>query len=237
MAQCWQTRSIRINCDEQELEGCMKETIGIIGIGLVGTALAENLLKSGFDVVGFDIAEEKRLYLEQLGGKAAFSPKDVARQTNRFILSLWNTDVVSEVIEGSDGLLESGNMPTYIIDTTTGDPEQTEALAQRLLKQDIHFLDATISGSSQQIRKREGVFMVGGNRTAFDACRDLFAILSEKYSYVGPSGSGSKAKLASNVILGLNRLVLAEGLVFAEKLGLDLKTFLPLLKASSEYFP
>ena len=213
----------------------MQEAIGVIGIGLVGTALAENLLKSGFDVVGFDIAEQKRGHLEQLGGKAVFSPQDVARQTNRVILSLWNTDVVRDVIEGPDGLLQSGNPPPYIIDTTTGDPEQTEALAQGLFEQNIHFLDATISGSSQQIRKREGVFMVGGDRAAFDVCCDLFDTLAEKYFYVGPSGNGSKAKLASNVILGLNRLVLAEGLVIAEKLGLDLVTFLPLLKATPAY--
>lgn len=213
----------------------MKETIGLIGIGLVGTALAENLLTHKFDVVGFDIIEEKRRRLEQLGGRAVSCPREVAAYTNRIILSLWNTDVVREAIEGSDGLLQSANTPKYIIDSTTGDPDKTADLAQRLFEQGIDFLDATISGSSQQIRKREGVFMVGGNRAAFDTCNDLFEALAEKSFYVGSSGSGSKAKLASNVILGLNRLVLAEGLVFAEKLGLDLKTFLPLLKATPAY--
>lgn len=213
----------------------MKETIAIIGLGLVGTALAENLLASDFEVIGFDIDEHKRDRLEQLGGKAVFSPQEVARQTTRIILSLWNTEVVREVVEGAAGVLQSANNLQYIIDTTTGDPEQTQALAQRLAEHKIDFLDATISGSSQQIRKREGVFMVGGKKAAFDACCDLFAALAEKYFYVGPSGSGSKAKLASNVILGLNRLVLAEGLVFAEKLGLDLHAFLPLLKATPAY--
>ncbi len=213
----------------------MKETIGVIGIGLVGTALVENLVAGGFDVVGFDIVEGKRRHLEQLGGRAVSCPKEVAAYVNRIILSLWNTGVVREVIEGPAGLLQSANKPKYIIDTTTGDPAQTEVLAQRLFEQGVDFLDATISGSSQQIRKREGVFMVGGRKAAFDACRDLFETLAEKYFYVGPSGSGSKAKLASNVILGLNRLVLAEGLVFAEKLGLDLETFLPLLKATPAY--
>lgn len=213
----------------------MKETVGVIGLGLVGTALIENLLAKGFEVVGFDIVAHKRDRLEQLGGKAVFNPQEVARQTTRIILSLWNTDVVREVIEGAGGVLQSANRPQYIIDTTTGDPEQTQALAQRLVEQNIDFLDATISGSSQQIRKRKGVFMVGGDKAAFDACCDLFTALAEKYFYIGPSGSGSKAKLASNVILGLNRLVLAEGLVFAEKLGLDLHTFLPLLKATPAY--
>lgn len=213
----------------------MKETIGLIGIGLVGTALAENLLVHDFDVLGFDIVEEKRLLLERLGANVVSSPQEVAMQANRIILSLWNTGVVTEVVEGPYGLLQAESRPRYIIDTTTGDPEQTEALAQRLSEQKLSFLDATISGSSQQIRHREGVFMVGGDETAFNACRDLFEATAKKYFYIGPSGSGSKAKLASNVILGLNRLVLAEGLVFAEKLGLDLKKFLPLLKATPAY--
>ncbi len=77
--------------------------------------------------------------------------------------------------------------------------------------------------------------MVGGDPDAYEACKDLFGTIAKRFFYVGPSGHGSKAKLASNVVLGLNRLVLAEGLVFAEKLGLDLETFLPLLKETPAY--
>jgi 3-hydroxyisobutyrate dehydrogenase-like beta-hydroxyacid dehydrogenase len=77
--------------------------------------------------------------------------------------------------------------------------------------------------------------MVGGDKAAFEACSNILEALSEKVFYVGPSGHGSKAKLASNLILGLNRLVLAEGLVFAEKLGLDLAAFLELLKTTPAY--
>jgi 3-hydroxyisobutyrate dehydrogenase-like beta-hydroxyacid dehydrogenase len=77
--------------------------------------------------------------------------------------------------------------------------------------------------------------MVGGDRTAFETCRDIFQTLSEKVFYLGPSGNGSKAKLASNLILGLNRIALAEGLVFANKLGLELETFLEMLKATPAY--
>jgi 3-hydroxyisobutyrate dehydrogenase-like beta-hydroxyacid dehydrogenase len=96
-------------------------------------------------------------------------------------------------------------------------------------------LDATVSGSSRQFRDGEAVMMVGGDAAAFEACKDVFKILSEKVFYLGPSGSGSKAKLASNLILGLNRLALAEGLVFADVLGLDLPGFLELLKVSPAY--
>jgi 3-hydroxyisobutyrate dehydrogenase-like beta-hydroxyacid dehydrogenase len=125
--------------------------------------------------------------------------------------------------------------PRYIIDTTTGDPDDTAALAERLRKQRIYLLDATISGSSQQVRNRETVFMVGGDKAAFEICQDIFRAITEKVFYLGPSGNGSKAKLASNLVLGLNRLVLAEGLVFAGKLGLEPQAFLELLKVTPAY--
>jgi len=109
------------------------------------------------------------------------------------------------------------------------------ALAQRLRKQGIYFLDATISGSSQQVRDKKAVFMVGGDKAAFETCMDVFETLTEKVFYLGPSGNGSKAKLASNLILGLNRLALAEGLVFAGKLGLEPGAFFELLKVTPAY--
>jgi len=212
-----------------------KENIGLVGIGLVGTALGENLLAAGFGVVGYDIVPEKCRHLEELGGEAASSPADVARRCRRVVLSLMTSEIVRGVVEGSDGLLEADPPPTHIIDTTTGDPNQTAALAARLAERGVAYLDATLSGSSQQIRERRGVLMVGGERAAFEACRDLFGAVTDKAFYLGPPGSGAKAKLASNLILGLNRAALAEGLVFAETLGLELAPFLELLKQTPAY--
>lgn len=207
----------------------MKESIGLVGIGLAGTALAEHLLSAGFDVVGYDIEPSKRRHLEELGGTAAQGPADVARRCRRVVLSLMTTDIVCQVIEGPGGLLEADPPPTHILDATTGDPEKSAALAHRLAQRSVHYLDATISGSSQQIRDRQGVFMVGGEKTAFQACRDLLEAVTDKVFHVGPSGSGAKTKLAVNLISGLHRLALAEGLAFAERLGLDLPAFLDLL--------
>jgi 3-hydroxyisobutyrate dehydrogenase-like beta-hydroxyacid dehydrogenase len=211
------------------------EPIGLVGIGLVGTALAEHLLARGYGVVGFDIDPSRRAFLESLGGNAVDGPLEVARRCRRVFLSLMTTDIVREVVEGANGLLRADPAPEFIIDTTTGTPEETVELADRLSALGVRYLDATISGSSQQIRDREGVFMVGGEKAVFDACADLFAAVSERFVHVGASGAGSKAKLASNLILGLNRLVLAEGLVFAERLGLELEPFLHLLKMSPAY--
>jgi 3-hydroxyisobutyrate dehydrogenase-like beta-hydroxyacid dehydrogenase len=211
-----------------------REQIGLVGIGLVGTALAERLVAGGWDVIGCDVDAARREHLNRLGGQAVETPAQVAREVRRVLLSLPTTDVVAQVIHGPGGIL-ADRLPAYVVDTTTGDPEQTESLARELAARGVAFLDATISGSSQQIRDGAGVFMVGGEARAFQACRDILDVLSGRVFYLGPSGSGSRAKLASNLILGLNRLVLAEGLVFAENLGLELAPFLDLLKASPAY--
>jgi len=209
--------------------------IGLIGIGLVGSAMAERLAADGFNVVGYDIDKIKCEQLEQQGAAAADSPAHLAGQVGRVILSLPNSDAALQVVEGPDGILEAKNLPEIIIDTTTGEPDKTAALARRLARHDVYFLDAPFSGSSQQVRNKEVVFMVGGEKNAYEKCMDIFQTLGAKVFYLGASGSGSKAKLAGNLILGLNRLALAEGLVFAAKLGLEPKSFLELLRVTPAY--
>jgi 3-hydroxyisobutyrate dehydrogenase-like beta-hydroxyacid dehydrogenase len=216
-------------------ENSMIDKIGLVGIGLVGTAIAELLLSGDFDVIGFDIDSARCKRFQQLGGRAVSSPAQVAQQVDYIILSLPDTKIVKQVVEGPSGILKAETPPKYIIDTTTGDPDETIALAKRLAERQIHFLDATISGSSRQVRDKEAVFMVGGDKAAFETCMDIFQTLTEKVFYLGASGNGSKAKLASNLILGLNRFALAEGLVFAGKLGLELEAFLEMLKTTPAY--
>lgn len=213
----------------------MAGKIGLVGLGLVGTAMAERLLGEGFKVVGFDVDSARCEQLEKLGGQALGSAAEVGEQAERVVLSLPDTNVVVKVVEGPAGILEAATPPRYIIDTTTGDPDETAALAQRLAGRGIGFLDGPFSGSSQQLRDRDVVFMVGGDKAAFDDCKDIFETLAEKIFYLGASGSGSKGKLASNLILGLNRLALAEGLVFASGLGLEPQGFLELLKVTPAY--
>jgi 3-hydroxyisobutyrate dehydrogenase-like beta-hydroxyacid dehydrogenase len=213
----------------------MRESIGLIGIGLVGTALAESLLAAGFDVVGFARSAASREALGRLGGRPAASAAAVAEAAERVILSLPDSPAVEAVVLGPDGLLAGASRVRVILDTTTGDPERTKALAARLCARGIRLLDAPLSGSSQQIRERQGVFLIGGDRDAYEGCLDLIRALAERHYHLGGPGAGARAKLASNLILGLNRLALAEGLVFAERLGLDLEAFLALLKATPAY--
>ena len=196
-------------------------SIGLIGIGLVGTALAESLIAAGYDVAGFDIVPDKRRHLAAMGGTAAASAREAAEGRRAVILSLMTSQIVREVVTGDGGVLEADAPPPFIIDTTTGDPDMTATLASELAARGIAYLDATISGSSSEIRRREGVAMVGGDQRAFDACRDIFQALAEQFFHVGPAGNGAKCKLAVNLVLGLNRVALAEGLLFGQALGLD----------------
>ncbi len=213
----------------------MPGNIGLIGLGLVGSAIAERLKANRFNVVGFDIDRAKCDQLEQLGGQSADSPAQVAEEAGRIILSLPDTDAVLQVVEGPGGILEAKKVPAYIVDTTTGEPDKTAALAKRLAGRCIYFLDAPFSGSSRQVREKEVTFMVGGEKAAYEKCVDIFKTLGAKVFYLGASGNGSRAKLAGNLILGLNRLALAEGLVFAAKLGLEPRAFLELLKVTPAY--
>ncbi len=213
----------------------MAETVGLIGIGLVGTSLARRLLAHGFGVVGYDIVPGKCAKLEELGGKAASGPAEVASQARRVILSLLTSSVVRQVIEGEGGILQAEPLPALIMDTTTADPDQTERVAALLADRGIGYLDATISGSSAQIEDGEGVFTVGGSEEHLAASRDILEALTDKVFHVGPAGNGAKTKLVINLILGLNRAALAEGLAFAETLGFDLGSMLPLLATTPAY--
>jgi 3-hydroxyisobutyrate dehydrogenase-like beta-hydroxyacid dehydrogenase len=212
-----------------------EKAIGVLGLGLVGTALAEILLERGFRVHVWNRSPEKAHALSSAGARSEESPAAVGEACERVLISVMTTEIVAELCEGPRGLLAAARPPRYVLDTTTGDPDATAALAGRLAGRGVSFLDSTISGSSVQIRARQGLYMVGGDPDAFAACEPLLHELSADYEYLGPSGSGSKAKLASNIILGLNRLALAEGLVFAERMGIDIARLLAVLKRSPAY--
>jgi len=129
-----------------------------------------------------------------------------------------------------DGM-QAGLRPGQIlIDTTTGDPLETTALGRRLAERGVDYLESPIAASSEQTRRGEALAMVAGPEKAFEACRDLFASMAPKAFHVGPWGSAAKTKLVNNLIVGLNRLALAEGLAFAKAIGLDAAKTLEVLQ-------
>jgi 3-hydroxyisobutyrate dehydrogenase-like beta-hydroxyacid dehydrogenase len=206
--------------------------IGLIGLGLMGLAMAERLRSPSHEIVGFDIAPNQKKAFSKLGGTIAGSAAEVFATCNRVLVSLPELDVVASVLREVRPSLRSGQI---IIDTTTGAPDQAVALGRKLARRRVTYLDATISGSSVQARKGDVVLMVGGPKHAFDRCQDLFQRLGKQAIHTGPCGSGSKMKLVTNLVLGLNRAALAEGLVFGRALGLDSRQTLHVLRATMAY--
>ena len=206
--------------------------IGLIGLGLMGSALADRLLEAGKRVVGWDIDPERVAALRQKRGEAAGGAPEVFSSCRRVVLSLPSHREVADVIQAAGASLSPG---LTIVDTTTGDPARTEELAGMLGDRGISYLDATISGSSAQVRAGSVTLMVGGDVDAVAASSDIFESIGRKTFHTGPPGTGAKMKLVTNLVLGLNRAALAEGLAFAGSLGLDLALSLAVMRGSAAY--
>ncbi|MBP7051741.1 MAG: NAD(P)-dependent oxidoreductase [Phycisphaerae bacterium] len=210
----------------------LSQPVGVIGLGLMGIALVERLRSGGLEVWGYDIDRRRNDLLVRFGGKPASSAAAVAHACTRIVLSLPDSDVVETVLAEVGPSLVAGQI---IIDTSTGDPERAAAMGRRLAERGIDYLDATISGSSQQVRDAQAVVLAGGPDVAFDQCRDLFPLFARRWFHLGPCGSGSQMKLVSNLVLGLNRAALAEGLWLGKTMGLDPQTVLTVLRESMAY--
>ena len=206
--------------------------IGIVGIGLLGTAIAERLLGAGYRVVGYDLRPEQMAKLQELGGEGTCCAASVTDGCERLILSLPTSVIAASVLDEVMPKLQSG---CIVIDTTTGAPEDAATFADRLQQVGVHYLDATVGGSSRQVRTQEAIFICGGCSTAFDRCSDIFALCCKKAYHVGPAGSGARMKLVLNLVLGLNRAVLAEGLEFARACNIDPGLALEILQAGPAY--
>lgn len=163
--------------------------IGVIGPGLMGTAITDRLLESGYSVAIWNRTKEKADRFLQRGAIWSENPISVC---DRVIISLYSSDVVAQVIDQMhDGLHPS----QVIIDTTTGEPEDCRSMGQQLAALGVQYLDAPISGSSEQTRRGEVMVMVGGNPAAFEGCEDIWPVLGKSVFYTGERGSASRMKL------------------------------------------
>lgn len=206
-------------------------TIGIIGLGLLGSALAERLLSQGRAVLGFDLEAARNAHLVELGGVATDSALKVAAAAQVIFLSLPTSDVAGCVLDELAPQL-SGKT---VLDTTTGDPDAMAACGERLAQIGCDYLDATIAGSSTQVRQGEVLVMLGGAAACVACCESLLAAFSSRHFHLGSWGAGARMKLVVNLVLGLNRAVLAEGLAFAQASGVEPHKALEVLQASPAY--
>jgi 3-hydroxyisobutyrate dehydrogenase-like beta-hydroxyacid dehydrogenase len=212
-----------------------KAPVAIIGLGLMGEVYAQRLLNAGIAVSGFDIDPARRARLKEIGGKPAETIAELAKPASCIIVAVFSTAQVEDVIENHllPALGDGSNKIVLVMSTV--DPDQVAALAARVIPRGIRYLDVPVSGTSDQVRRGDGVALIGGDKAIADEVAPVFDALFARRFHVGKIGDGGRAKLAVNLILGLNRLALAEGLVFAEKMGLDPAAFLEVAKGSASY--
>ena len=202
--------------------------VGVIGLGLMGDAYVRRLAGVGFTVVGFDIDQAKNMRLSDIGARDG-SLADIATNCDPIVLAVFNTEQVEDVVEHA--LLPAAT-DKIVICTSTCDPDRIAALGARVASQ-LRFLEVPVSGTSEQVRQGDGVGLIGGDAAIADAAAPVLDALFPRRFHIGKIGDGGRAKLAINLILGLNRLALAEGLVFASRLGLDPAAFLDVARASA----
>ena len=207
--------------------------IGIAGLGLLGSALGARLIAAGYSPKGYDIEAQKLAAFAQAGGTAA-ELAGVAH-CDVVLLAVFDTGQVEDVVTNAlIPALKPGD-GKIVLCASTCDPDRIAALAERIAPRGLTLIETPVSGSSVQVRNGDGVGLLGGDKDAIDGVADIIDALYPKWFYMGATGNGGRAKLAINHVLGLNRLVLAEGLVLAERFGLDPAAFLDVARQSAAY--
>ncbi len=211
--------------------------IGIVGLGLMGNAIAQRLRTAGMSTAGYDVDAQKRDAFATAGGTPVASLAELAQTCDTIFLAVFNTDQVEEVLEGDGGLIGSRKSSTRltVVCTSTCDPDRVMQLAARIESPRVGFIEMPVSGTSGQVAKGDGVGLVAGAQDVVDAAMNALEAVCPRRQFLGAPGNGGKAKLAINLVLGLNRGAMAEGLVLAERAGLDCVAFLDVLRNSAAY--
>ncbi len=195
--------------------------VGYIGLGIMGAAMARNLLKAGHELVVHNRSRAIVAALVSEGATAANSPAEVAAQVEFVCTNLPDSPDVEQVVLGNDGILEGAQAGLIFIDNSTIKPETARTLAEKLAEKDVAALDAPVSGGDVGARDGTLTIMVGGPQDAFDRAVPLFKATGKAWVLVGDSGAGQIAKVCNQIIVGAQMASLAEALITAQKSGVD----------------
>jgi len=209
--------------------------IGVIGLGHVGRALAERASSAGLVVQGVDVSPAAVAAARASGIAVAPDLASLLKTCPIALVCVFDDGQFKDVVGTIAARAVCAGRPELVINAATCSPAAVESAAAELRRQEIGFIELPLSGSSVQIRHGEALGLVGADGAVLAHHVEVITVLSPQHFHVGPPGAGARAKLASNLVLGLNRAALAEGIVFAERLGLDGHRFLELLRRSPAY--
>jgi 3-hydroxyisobutyrate dehydrogenase-like beta-hydroxyacid dehydrogenase len=210
----------------------MAQSVGFIGLGIMGQPMALNLLKAGHKLTVFNRTRSKAEPLERAGARVAASPAEVARDADIVMSIVSDTSAVEEVILGKGGALEALRSGAVLVDCSTISPTVSRKVACHAAGKEAQMLDAPVTGSKHGAEKGELTFMIGGERATLDRVMPVLQVLGKKHIYCGPNGSGLAAKLAQNAIQATMVEVFCEGFVLAAKAGVQPQTMFEIIQSS-----
>jgi 3-hydroxyisobutyrate dehydrogenase len=200
--------------------------IGFVGLGIMGHAMAQNLITQGFDTVVWNRTASKADDLVALGGTVAASPGDVAREADIVMVCVSDTPDVESVVFGQDGVSSGISPGSLIIDHSTISPGATKDFALRINEQEAFWLDAPISGGSEGAVNGTLSIMIGGDVAQIERSRPYLEAVGSTITHVGPQGAGQLVKAVNQVLVVVNQLAVSEALLLAQAGGLDLEATL-----------
>lgn len=199
----------------------MAETIGFIGLGIMGKPMAHNLLKAGYTLIILNRHQEVSTEFAALGARVVQHPQDIAVQCQIVITMLPDSPQVEEVITGPDGILVGVHEGLVVIDMSTISPVVTRQLAAQLAKHGAALLDAPVSGGDKGAIAGTLSIMVGGDSEVFARCLPIFEAMGKTIVHVGKSGSGQVVKACNQIVVALTIEAVSEALVLGSKAGVE----------------
>lgn len=200
----------------------MKETIGFIGLGIMGGGMVRNLLKAGFEVYIWNRTSSRMAPIEAAGANGAPDAATVAARSDIIILCVSETRDVEEVLFGENGVVQGAKPSSLIIDTSTISPQATVSMEARLKTAGLRMLDAPISGGSEGAANGTLSIMVGGDETDVTRAMGALEAMASRITHVGGTGAGQMVKLVNQILVVGTMMAISEALLFAQKGGLDL---------------
>lgn len=199
----------------------MSETLGFIGLGIMGKPMAKNLINAGYSLVVLDINKAALDELVGMGAKAATTPAEVASQVSKIITMLPDGPEVEEVVLGENGIIETATSETVLIDMSSISPTVTKRIAKGLAEKGALALDAPVSGGEPNAISGQLAIMVGGPEDIFNQVRHIFDVLGKSAVLVGGAGAGQTTKLVNQILVGIHLEAMGEAFLLAVKGGVE----------------
>jgi 3-hydroxyisobutyrate dehydrogenase-like beta-hydroxyacid dehydrogenase len=210
----------------------MIDKISYLGLGTMGSGMASNLLKAGYELTVWNRSAGKSEPFARKGARVAETPADAVRDAELIMYSLSNDQAVEEVVFGSKGILNGSKEGQIAIDMSTVVPATSLRELEAYTKHRVDFLDAPVFGSKNESANAQLWIMAAGNQAIFEKVKPVLEQLGQTVHYFGKTGNAAAMKLVGNLIVALELEALAEGLVLAQKAGLDLNTVMKVVKVA-----